>query len=838
MWSMDEEGYRRAFLEMLDYYLDQAEATKGNPPPQQGRWNCDGSLWLWTYERNRSAADVARLIDHIRSGHISAPLNAVVSCYGGQPTEAVLRGMYYAGSLERRFGLRFPLAVAMENQTLPYGLGALWSGAGAKYSWKGICGCASRMPQKGAMERQHEIYWWQGADGSRILLKWNSMLGPRHEKGMGGYAEAFYPAEVVEHVDSDPDFLRRYPYRVIGAFGKGWDRPKTLTDEFIEVSKAKTTAGRQVIVSNEADFFTDFERTYGGRIPTFSAAFGNEWDLYSASMPEVSAQVRRAVEKLRTAEAMAALVSLQQPGFMQRRAAVRERAWMNLGLYWEHNWTADSTIIPREENAAWHRRLAAEIDGYVDALYEDAARALGALILRRGSRPRFFVFNGLSWTRSDVADLPLSVLEPLRMKTHFPKIDDSPAPQVEPPLPLHVVEVGNGQEVPAQIVNVMGNRFLRVLAREVPAVGYKVYEVRPGEGAKLLNAARAGDGVLENEFYKIKVAERGAITSLIDKQRGNREVVREINGRAANDLGPGSGTVQVENTGPVSVTLRADAAGPLAHTTRVTLVHGSRRIEIENEITQNSPDVWTWGFGFDLEKPDVWHEEVGAVIRAKLLSDGGHYSPRNARYDWLTLNHFADIGGADGFGATLSNADCAFMQLGHSTPERLDTTTPLLSVLGGGQVDGPKLGIPNQGGDSHFTQRFALQTRGPLDGPAAMRFALEHQNRLAAGIVIGGRPYPETEYSFLTLSDSQPFVWALKPPEDGSRGVVLRLWNQTHKPLQTAVRFSSVPADARTLTHIESDVGEAPLEGAALPVYLEAQQLRTFLIRFSAGARP
>ena len=43
MWTMDEENYRLAFLEMLDYYLNQIDATAGNPSPYQGRWNCDGS---------------------------------------------------------------------------------------------------------------------------------------------------------------------------------------------------------------------------------------------------------------------------------------------------------------------------------------------------------------------------------------------------------------------------------------------------------------------------------------------------------------------------------------------------------------------------------------------------------------------------------------------------------------------------------------------------------------------------------------------------------------------------------------------------------------------------
>ena len=92
------------------------------------------------------------------------------------------------------------------------------------------------------------------------------------------------------------------------------------------------------------------------------------------------------------------------------------------------------------------------------------------------------------------------------------------------------------------------------------------------------------------------------------------------------------------------------------------MFNGSRRIEIRNDITQNFDATNTWGFGFELTSPDVWHEEVGAVIRAKLTSNGGHYSPRNARYDWLTMNHFADMTGS-GVGVTLSNADCSFMQL-------------------------------------------------------------------------------------------------------------------------------------------------------------------------------
>jgi alpha-mannosidase len=201
-WKGDEETYRQAFLEMIDYYLDLADATDTEPLEYQSRWNCDGSYWIWTYEKNRSAADFERLIGRIKDGHISFPLNALVVSLGGAPTEAILRGMYYAGTIERRYDLRVPLAISMENQTLPFGLGGLWSGAGAKYSWKGICRCDSQVFD--AWDREHEIYWMVGADGSRVLMKWNSMLAGN--QNIGGYAEARNPAGTVEFVDTNAEF--------------------------------------------------------------------------------------------------------------------------------------------------------------------------------------------------------------------------------------------------------------------------------------------------------------------------------------------------------------------------------------------------------------------------------------------------------------------------------------------------------------------------------------------------------------------------------------------------------------------------------------------------------
>ena len=96
-----------------------------------------------------------------------------IKANGIAPLEATLRDMYYAGSLERRFGLDFNLALNMEDQVLPLGLSSLWAGAGAKYSWRGVCACASKVT--GLDNRPQEVYWYKGLDDQKVMMKWYSV---------------------------------------------------------------------------------------------------------------------------------------------------------------------------------------------------------------------------------------------------------------------------------------------------------------------------------------------------------------------------------------------------------------------------------------------------------------------------------------------------------------------------------------------------------------------------------------------------------------------------------------------------------------------------------------
>lgn len=824
MWTANEAKYDSAFVHMLDYYLQQIDSTKDHPSDFQARFNCDGSLWLRAYQKHRSLAQFNRLIAAIKSGHISAPLNMLVNCYGAQPTEAVIRGMLYAGALERQYNLRFTMAGAMENNTLPLGLASLWAGSGAKYSWKGIGGYGSQMSYEMREKRRHEVYRYTGLDSSSLLMKWYA-YDEKKWPPLGGYAECRMKIKytdlvgdlkkVVHTLDAYCDTVSpasTHRYNIGGAFGFGHDDLQTyVTAPFINTARETTTANRRVRVSNEEDYFRDMENTYPD-LPSQAVSYGNEWDLLAASMNETTAKVRRATEKLRAAEALAAVVSLKDKNFLNDLTEARNRAWETYGMYWEHNWTADGPVS-RKERADWQIKLQTGLTAYVDTLYNRSVKMLGAQI-SRGTTQTFFVFNPLSWARTDVADVVYSG-----------------------PLPVSVTDATTGRDVLSQMIIKDGKQFLRIQAENIPSVGYKVYRVKPGMPSVKAAAATYADGFLSGSHYKLKMNGSGAITELLDV-KSNRQLVKAVDGRYLNDLGgAGDGEMTVENSGPVSVTLKTVSKAPLPHIVRITVYAGSARIDIEDSIQANFSDLKTWSFSFNLNNPTTRYEELGAVLTAKKESRGGHYAADNARYDWQTFNHFADLS-EGGFGVTLSNRDCSFFSLGRSTVDSLWETSPQLNALAGGNVDkkvedGGILGILNQNGQKNFLYQFSLTTHQKrFDVVEAMKFALEHQTPLVTGMVTGTKSaFTVPSFSMLTLTDPAILLWSLKPAEDGlQKGLVTRIWNMNEREADSHLQFAKPVKTAWRTSHIETDEAVLKPVSGKLPVMLRPHQIRTYRV--------
>ena len=823
MWTSTEEGYRKAFLETLDYYIKLNDSTASEPYEYQSKWNCDGSIWVYEYEKNRSKEQFDQLIRQIKAEKITVPLNTVASLMGIAPLEATLRDMYYAGSLERKYGLNLDLALNMEDQVLPLGLSSLWAGAGAKYSWRGVCACATKVT--GLENRENEIYWYKGLDDQKVLMKWYS-INPSYtamakERAFryffGTYLETSDPANAIIDIKEFMKDTKRYPYPIAGAFGKGGDDLKTLTNIFPKIAKEKSDSDYQVIVSNEIDFFRDFEKNYGTKLPSETISYGStEWGNSVASLAEVSATVKRSIEKLRTAEALYTLVALKDKIFATDLAEMKQKAWMACGLYFEHDWTSDGPIT-RHQRAEWQRKIATQLNGYVDTLYNRSLSRFGEMVAKSSkSQESFFVFNPLSWSRTDYSDFAYNGSRE-----------------------IVVTDQTTGMEVPFQFIEKKGKNFLRILASDIPSVGYKSFSINKGKVANQSElAAKVTDGVIENDYYKITVTAQGTIVSLIDKKNNNREWVSPVNKLYVNDLGGGNNKaplndqpLRVENAGPLSVTIVAESYKPVKHISKITLFKHSDRIELENYLIQNVGEKpVTYSFSFNLNNPDIQHEEAGAILTAKPISEGGHYAEKICRLDWLALNHFADISG-NGQGMILSNRDAYFMKPGASTVEKLDYTTPQINVLATGQID-KWLGIENQDGDSYFEHFFALKPYADEHNSAtSMRFALEHQNPLISGNITGKSKQYGTQYSLFQVSDPNVFIWSVKPAEEGiDKGVIVRVWNMDSKDADCSLASGLMIESAKQTTHVETDMEAITPVSGVLKTNIGHNRIETFRV--------
>ena len=500
-----------------------------------------------------------------------------------------------------------------------------------------------------------------------------------------------------------------------------------------------------------------------------------------------------------------------------------------LGLYWEHDFGGNGPGVTNDERAAWQRRMEQNFTGYVNQLYTLSMANLANQIIKVSPNKRFFVFNPLSWSRTDYTDIAYSGT-----------------------LPVHVVDVSTNAEIRSQVINKNGSQYLRVLAPDVPSVGYKVFEIVNGAGAVFADAATLNSTTrtINNDYFTIVFTNNGVITSLIDKTNGNKQLVNTnttidyINNISRNTDFEGSsntnGTFTVDNTGPVSLTVKITSTEIVNHETLITVFKNIPRIEIDNKITQNFGDDFLYTvFAFNstnIPSPTIWHEENGAVILAKKVSNGGHYADQQARYDWLTLNHFAAISSNGNYGVTLSNQDCYFMQTGNSVTLSLDENTARVKVLVAGRVDG--LGMVNQDNDAVFNQRYAISAYNTYSAATSMKSALEHQNSLvSAEITNTSGILPGDNFSFLTITDPNTLLWALKPAEEGmdTNGAIVRVWNLANTPANNDFIFNDSITGAKNITHIETDVSDIPFSNKTIHTTVGKNQLKSYRVILVAG---
>jgi alpha-mannosidase len=803
-WNATTDAYEAAMLSELDFYLGRVAATAADPPDEQARFAADCWYYLWLYQHHRSPQQFQALIDAIASGHITVPLNPFVTLYGSLPTEAAIRAGYYPGQLERRYPIAFTLAQQIEDQTNPWGIASLWVGSGARYSWKGICACRSDAPYQ---QHQTDVFRWQGPDGNDLLMKWYTFADNR---SYGGYAEALMNlSPTAMQAAHDRFSAGGLP---TGLFGYGWDEVGLETDAIVDAVRSWNDGhpnGPRAVVSNIVDYFGDVA-TQRDDLPVLRGGWGNEWDLWPATLADRTARLRRAVEQVRTGEALAAIAYADGNTALwdSERDALAD-AWLDYFKYFEHSWADGGVGLPYliGNKAKWEEHFVAAVQEF-DGVAADAFAASFAT----PDENRFVVFNPLAFPRTEYADLPIDGAGPFT-----------------------VTDVDSGAVVPSQVIERDGARSLRILARSVPSLGYRVFRYVPGGVAgagccTVLPAMRS----IESDRYRIIAGVQGQLTSVIDKTTGDQQLAAAA---GLNVFGGGTvGMATAENVGPVSATLRLDIAGSPPRRVRITLARELDRVEVEDEILAGVNGPAHYRFAFNLTDPQIRCEEVGAIARPGLAQQNGDFLP-GTRADYMTLNHFVDL--ADelgGYHVTLSSRDAFAVRIGNSTPSAFDLPTAQVAVLALGNV--AQGDIQDQGGATAFRHDFAIQgTAGPFSAAAAKRVGLAHQNPLRAIPLAhnqgGTRTAPVA--SFLSVDAPNVVVTALKPAEDGARGLLVRLWELDGHDTDVVIDAAALHAiGAHATSLIETDRGALPLDSGRLHVGVEASRVRAF--RFDVGS--
>ncbi len=853
VWQEASEQQTRDKMEALAHaFLSAIEQDKLGPFPhdEQTHFTFDQTIWwdAWELERPK---EMARLASAEGSGHLGVGSLYTVLLTGCLGTEEMVRALYPARAIERQYGAHVRCAVPMETSSIAWGLATVLAQAGSTYAVKGICNCAGQVnggPNLGA----DTLFRWTGPDGSSVLLKWDRFSGDN--QWFGGYAECYqlweHGSDVVPLTSAqEQDILAAiarfegygaaYPVDQIMFYGLGWDYwtvgPARLTATIRAWNADMQAQGYEyprLKNSRAEQFFTAVEdalAAHGKQLPAHTGCLGADWEVWLLYHARACAQARAAREQLVSAETLSAVAASLDPADAAAHRDLINEAYKRLLILAEH--TAANTspmgspfdagpVGQLKKDCAEFAETAAEL------ILDEAEQAIAARV-RTGDQlegETLLVLNTTQYAHDAVVEM-----------------------EVPGPGPYVVSDAASGEEVPAQVLGAAPPHALRFLARDLPAVGYRTFRARPGTsgapGAVLVDPQA---GTLENEYYRVTVSKQtGAVTSLLDKTRGNRELVSKTlgapgaNAFCAKGAYPGAATLNARAVGPLSASLEvAVSAAARTCVTTITLHSGVDRVEFDNVVTRPSGsdtnDEVRFDFPWNFSAVQHRYEAGAAITRPGYATQNppGDHLP-GSTMGYFAIQRWADLHGTDAKGVEggvrVAAPDTYMMSLGASTvwysPE---VAAPRMNFIGydNSPPNGDLSGLGDQDDETQFRFRFLVQGYlGSFDGPENARHALTclRRPRVFALPANQAGDLPGDHLSFLEVSPASALLTAFKVAEEGpAHGYVVRLWDaglSGASAILDAGRFAVGQSCATDL--LERDLGPAaPADGtvtAALP---------------------
>lgn len=479
---------------------------------------------------------------------------------------------------------------------------------------------------------------------------------------------------------------------------------------------------------------------------------------------------------------------------------------------------AAGTATPKAYEFAWNDDVIA-MNQFAGVL-KNSTEAVAAGLNTETRGVPLVVYNPLNVAREDVVE----------GSVHFPG---------GMPSAVHVI-APDGKEVPSQISD-----DKVIFLASVPSVGYAIYDVQPGAGAKAVpSLLHVSNNELENAYYRVKLNEAGDVASIFDKKIG-RELLAAPARLAISYDNPqqwpawnmdwdqeqaapksyvsGPAKIRIVEDGPVRVAIevsRETAGSRFVQTISLAAGEAGKRVEFGNVIDWDTKEsnlkatfpltasnlmaTYNWGVG-TIQRPTAEPKKFEVPT-----------------HQWIDLTDMSQK-----FGATILT-DC---KNGSDKPN--DHTIRLTLI----RTPGIAGGYPDQATQDIGHHEFTYGIAGHADDWRKAQTDWAGQELNASLIAFETSKHPGTlgrTFSLLKVSNPRIKVMAVKKAELSDETIV-RLVELDGKP-QSDVRisFAAPIASAREVNGQEQPVGPATVTGGALVTSFGAYQPRTFALKLSA----
>jgi alpha-mannosidase len=407
-----------------------------------------------------------------------------------------------------------------------------------------------------------------------------------------------------------------------------------------------------------------------------------------------------------------------------------------------------------------------------------------------------------------------------------------------------------GKEIPSQVVSRSDKKITFIFPAKVPSAGVAVFEVRESETPSKLTSTALSiqPNVLENEFYKVTLNEKGEIASLIDKKQ-NHELLKSPSRLEFQEESPRREPawnmfwydrqkppfafmdedviIKMVENGPVRVAFEVTKKGQNSVIRQViSLAAGDagKRVEVNNTLDWQSTGVsLKASFPFTASnKMATYNLGAGTVQRANNVENKFEVPSKK----WFDLT---DQSGE--FGISVLE-DCRY---GSDKPD--DNTVRLTLEYTPSAEKCPTWLYQNSQDWGIQNIKYALYSHSGNWAESETQWQSEFLNTPLIACEESKHSGNQAAFSFLSVSNPQVGLMALKKAEE-SDYMIIRLNELSGKDQnKVSVQFAGKIADAYEVNGQEKKIGEADFTGNSLNFDLSHYTIRSFAVKLETNKK-